>query len=132
MIKTGIDLVKVDRIKTVYKRKNFSKYFLTEYEKSVIARETGTDSCTHEEIIPYETIAGLFAAKEAVSKALGVGLSLGWKYNEIEINETDLGEPIVVLSGKMKERFDKIGGKEVSVSISHDAGIAAAVCVILG
>ena len=132
MIKTGIDLVDVKRVESLYKKKNFEKYFLTPYEKESIIRDSGKDAETNEKIFPYNTLAGLFAAKEAVAKALGVGFSLGWRYNEIEVRSGEIGAPYIVLNGKMKERFDAIGGKEISISISHDAGIAAAVCVIAG
>ncbi len=132
MIRTGIDLVETKRIKTLYEKKNFKKYFLTDSEIEMINNDAGKDAETGDKIIPYNTIAGLFACKEAVAKALGVGFSLGWRYNEIEIKSGEIGAPYVVLHGKMKERFEFLKGKEISVSISHDSGFAVAVCVING
>ena len=132
MIKSGIDLLEIKRIESFCKRKNFEKYFLTDLEKQSINKDYGMDAETKIKIVPYATIAGFFVAKEAVAKALGVGFSLGWRYNEIEIRSGEIGEPFVVLYGKMKKRFEDIGGKEISISISHDGGFATAVCVIVG
>ncbi len=73
-----------------------------------------------------EVLAGLWAAKEAVLKALGTGLSL--PMTDVEICHTADGAPFCRLSGKAAELA---GAASISVSITHDAGIAAAVCVML-
>ena len=72
-----------------------------------------------------QTMAGLFAAKEAVLKALGTGLSL--PLTDIHISHTPLGQPQVTLTGKAAE----LGGGFL-LSITHEAGMAAAMAVWMG
>ena len=69
-----------------------------------------------------QTMAGLFAAKEAVLKALGTGMTI--PMTDIVISHTELGQPIVTLAGKAAE----FGGTML-VSITHEAGMAAAFAV---
>ena len=71
------------------------------------------------------SLAGLFAAREALGKALGGGIDFELK--EAEIAHTDSGAPYYRLSGALKER---VGANCLFLSISHDGGVAAAVCLI--
>ena len=71
-----------------------------------------------------ETLAGLFAAKEAVLKALGCGLSL--PLTDIEITHSKSGQPRIHVHGKAAEY-----GGFFLLSITHDAGVAAASVVWL-
>lgn len=129
VIKTGIDMVAVDRMKSLYEKKTFSQHFLADSERDYIVAKSGVDE-NGKKIVPYQTIAGLFASKEAVSKAFGIGFSKGLRFSEIEIFHTGSGEPNVKLSGYFKEVGDTLGVKSIAVSISHDGGFAIAVCVI--
>ena len=71
-----------------------------------------------------QTMAGIYAAKEAFSKALGTGITFDLK--EISIFHDEAGMPAYSLSGKA----EKLGeGDRFWLSITHDGGIAAAVCV---
>jgi len=74
--------------------------------------------------------AARFAGKEAVLKALGTGLR-GLSWHDVEILPNDLGEPVVYLSEKAKQRALARGGNSVRVSLSHskENAIALAVCV---
>jgi holo-[acyl-carrier protein] synthase len=70
--------------------------------------------------------AGIFAAKEAVSKALGTGISgFGWK--DIEILKKESGQPYVCLHGKAEAIAAEQGIKEMEISISHCRAYATAV-----
>ncbi len=73
------------------------------------------------------TLAGLFAAREALGKALGGGIDFELK--EAEVCHTEAGAPFFRLSGKLKER---VGNDRLFLSISHDGGVAAAVCLLEG
>ncbi|MFA5524397.1 MAG: holo-ACP synthase, partial [Tissierellales bacterium] len=73
-------------------------------------------------------IAGLFAAKEAVSKALGSGIS-GFKWTDIEIYTESSGKPCVRLLGKAKKLADTIGISNIHISISHSKENAVAFAI---
>lgn len=78
-----------------------------------------------------DVLSGLFAAKEAVSKALGTGIGfVHWR--DIEIVHLASGQPTVVLHGNAKTVADQLGLKTWSVSISHDRDKAIAMAVALG
>ena len=121
-IESGIDIVEIARIEEALKNPKFLQKTLTETEREYVKKKTGRlgDS----EVFPVATVAGIFAAKEAVSKAIGVGLLKGIGFFDIEIDHTPLGAPFVRLSAKAR----KIAGEgEFSVSIAHDGGFAIAV-----
>lgn len=69
-----------------------------------------------------EFVSGRFAAKEAVSKALGTGIGRGYAFTDIEILPDELGKPWVYLKGKRADNIE--------VSISHSRDNAIAVCLI--
>ncbi len=78
-----------------------------------------------------EALSGIFAAKEAVSKALGTGIGkVSWQ--DIEILHHPTGEPYLILHGKAKCVAENLGLKEWSVSISHDRNKAIAMAVATG
>ena len=69
-----------------------------------------------------QTMAGMFAAKEAVLKAIGTGMTV--PMTDIVISHTELGQPAVTLQGKAADF-----GSTVLISITHEAGMAAAFAV---
>jgi len=73
------------------------------------------------------SIAGFWAAKEAISKALGCGIGRELSFHDIIIAKDPRGAPTFSLS-KEAQKIHKI--KESSLSISHDGGFAIAVAVI--
>ena len=78
-----------------------------------------------------DVLSGLFAAKEAVSKALGTGIGyVSWQ--EIEILHLRTGQPLVKLHGNAKKVAEQLGLETWSVSISHDRNKAIAVAVAIG
>jgi holo-[acyl-carrier protein] synthase len=76
--------------------------------------------------------AGRWAAKEAVSKALGCGIGKDCSWLDIEILNTPSGAPSARLSGAAEARFRAINGVSLHVSISHERTNAVAIAVIEG
>ncbi|WP_240841524.1 holo-ACP synthase [Acidaminobacter sp. JC074] len=108
MLGIGIDIIEIDRIKrAIEKQSGFLDKLFTEYEQNYYINK-GEKA---------ETIAGFFAAKEAVSKVLGTGVRYSWK--DIEIKHTEFGAPFVVLHGQAKSIADEAEIGKVLVSISH-------------
>ena len=115
---TGIDIIETSRIRGVLERhdERFLRRVYTEWEQRYCRRNV-----LH--------LSGRWAAKEAVSKVLGLGVrGVGWR--EIEIRRTPYGQPTVVLHGRAEARARQLGLREpLSVSISHIRELAVAVAV---
>jgi len=77
-------------------------------------------------------LGGLFAAKEAVLKALGTGWSEGVGFRQVEIRRSAAGAPEVELHAVAAQRAQQLGVRQIHLSISHDGGVAAAVAVFEG
>lgn len=71
-------------------------------------------------------LAARFAAKEAVLKALGAGLSQGVEMVDVEIIRSTRGRPSVRLSGRAREIAERQGIASVEISMSHSGGLALA------
>lgn len=74
-----------------------------------------------------QRMAGRFAAKEAFAKALGAPSGLAWE--DVEVRSDDDGKPFFAYSGTVAELVAARGINHVHLSITHDAGVAAAVVV---
>lgn len=119
MIQTGVDLVKMARIEAM----------LNKYGERLMTRLfSSAEQASVRSGVSY--YAGRFAAKEAIAKAIGCGIwRHGVTFTDIEILRAASGRPVVRLHGRARERFAAIGGKEISVSISHDGDYAMAFAV---
>ena len=119
----GNDLCAIERIGRAIEKRHFMERVYTPAE---LAR---LDAAT--DLRRPEIAAGLFAAKEAVAKALGTGFAgLGpW---DIEIAADAAGRPLCRLSGGALERLEALGGKRMLISITHAGGFASAVAVLEG
>ena len=120
----GIDLVKIERIEKIIKRwgDNFIFRIFTPLEREYCEKKKGNK---------YQSYAGKFAAKEALLKALGLGLrEANWK--EIEIKNDELGQPIIDTSGKLKNIASAKGVSKYFISISHTKEYAAAQVILDG
>lgn len=115
----GTDIIEIDRISNAI---NNTPMFL---EKIFTKREL--DQLTRSKL-RVESVAGNFAAKEAVSKALGTGVR-GFGLKDIEILRDELGKPIVEVSDKVKELI-KVNNYLFNVSISHNRTCAIAFVVL--
>ena len=118
IIGIGTDIIEIDRIEKAINRNNG---FL---DKVFTAREI---EMFKERNMRAEVIAGNFAAKEAVSKALGTGFR-GFSLVDIEILRDQLGKPIVYLSDDMKKIIN--AKHKINVSISHNRTSAIAFVVL--
>lgn len=111
----GIDIVRVARIRAALER--FGERFVT--------RVCSPAEATYVRGRP-ETLAGRWAAKEAVSKVLGLGVrGIGWR--DIEIERLPTGQPAVVLHGRAAERAAQLGMGRIALSISHEDEFAVAI-----
>lgn len=120
MIKCGIDLIRTSRLADVNPAIK-ARFIRRVYTKTEIAQAQGDN----------DTLSGIFAAKEAVSKALGTGIGrVAWQ--EIEILHAASGEPAVFLHGVALEVAGAKGLNEWAVSITHEGGMAAAFAVAQG
>lgn len=81
-----------------------------------------------EQSLSEQSMAGRFAAKEALAKAIGDPRLLNW--NEIEVVNSDSGKPVFVFHGKTAESISAAGVENSWLSISHDAGVAIAIVVL--
>ena len=121
----GLDLCEIERMKKAIERAHFVDRVFTAAEAERIRAAS--------DIRRGEIAAGLFAAKEAVSKALGTGLA-GIGLADIEITPDAAGCPRCALSGRALDRALALcGGRfTVWVSITHEAGMAAATAILEG
>jgi holo-[acyl-carrier protein] synthase len=121
---TGIDIIEVARIRSSLER------FGERFGQRILLQDEIAYCLSHKDSAPF--VAARFAAKEAVSKAFGTGISaqLGWQ--DIEIRRKESGEPFVVLHGKGKKLFESRGAKQLLISLSHTEHYAAATAVLEG
>ncbi len=111
----GIDIIRVSRIRDSLARfgDRFTNRVLTPAESGYVRGRP-------------ETMAGRWAAKEAVSKVLGLGVrGIGWR--DIEIERLPTGQPAVRLHGRAARRAEQLGMGRVAISISHEAEFAVAI-----
>ena len=111
----GIDIIRVSRIRDSLARfgDRFTQRVLTPAESAYVRGRP-------------ETMAGRWAAKEAVSKVLGLGVrGIGWR--DIEIERLPTGQPAVKLHGRAERRAEQLGMGRVAVSISHESDFAVAI-----
>lgn len=129
-MRTGIDLVLVERFKDIAKNLEKSKKIFTETEIKYINSKRG--KCDNDlKLPPYlKTIAGIYAAKEAVLKALGVGIGNGIGLNEVEIDHENEGACVVKLTKNAEKWQKKHKISQISVNISHDGDYATAICFL--
>jgi holo-[acyl-carrier protein] synthase len=111
----GIDIIKVDRIRATLEKfgRRFANRVLTPAEQRYVRDRP-------------ETMAGRWAAKEAVSKVLGLGVrGIGWR--DIEVERLPTGQPSIRLHGRAAARAEQLGMGRIAVSISHESDYAVAI-----
>ena len=111
----GFDLCEISRMEKLLENDRFLERFFTAEEIAYI-RSRGRNAAA--------SMAGIFAAKEAFAKALGTGIAFELK--EVGVIHSETGAPEYRLSGKAAELGK---GNRFFLSISHDGGMAGAVCV---
>ncbi len=115
----GLDVCSIDRMRRALERHGdrFFSRICTEAEREDLARSNAATS-----------LAGRFAAKEAFAKALDGAPGVGW--HEVEIRRGPSGRPQMSLVGRARTMASEAGAVRWHVSISHDAGVAAAVVIL--
>jgi holo-[acyl-carrier protein] synthase len=119
----GTDIVQVSRIdrSLAQQRDRFIARILTAAEQAVYVRRNK----------PISFVASRFAAKEAVSKALGTGIAAGIRFVDIEILPNEQGAPVVSLYGKAAARFTELQATDIHISLSDEKEYAVAFVIIL-
>ena len=113
----GIDLVEIHRMKKAIERPLFVQRVFTPAEQAYC------DSRGRQNAASY---AARFAAKEAVMKALGTGLSGGGTCQDVEVLPDEQGKPVMTLSGYFGQLSRKMDVTRIHVSLSHAQEYAAA------
>jgi holo-[acyl-carrier protein] synthase len=117
MLATGVDLVEIERLQSVVER--YGERFLNRVYTSRELLEVRDN---------MSSLAARFAAKEAVSKALGTGIGrVSWR--DIEILRGPERQPLLVLSGEANRLAVQLGLRQWSVSLSHTQEHAVALVV---
>ncbi|MCK6540305.1 MAG: holo-ACP synthase [Anaerolineales bacterium] len=117
---TGVDLIEISRIEEVIAR--HGRHYLERIYTAAELEQCGKRA---------ESLAGRFAAKEAVAKALGSGIGdVAWK--EIEILGDDQNAPVLRLYGSAEQKAKELGLAVWSVSISHSQSHSVALVVAIG
>jgi holo-[acyl-carrier protein] synthase len=121
----GIDLVDIERIERMVREHGarFLERCFTPSERAYCAANPKRQ---------VEHLAGRFAAKEAVLKALGTGWSGGIAWTDIEIVRDAAGQPGVVLSGPCLLAAQRLGVRRWLLSISHISTHATASAIAEG
>jgi holo-[acyl-carrier protein] synthase len=116
-LSVGVDLIETHRIARALERwgDRFLQYVYTPEELAYCRRH-----------VPE--LAARFAAKEAVSKALGTGLR-GVRWQEMEVLSDARGKPLVQLHGRAKKRAEELGLDQFAISLSHSRRYAIAFVV---
>ena len=111
MMKAGCDIVKISRMEGFFEKGGLKRCFTEKEEEYILSKKN-----------PYETAAGIFAAKEALGKALGKGLS-SFNLKEVAVCHDESGAPFFSFKENLFSNF------EISLSISHDGEYAMAFVV---
>ncbi|MBQ28133.1 MAG: holo-[acyl-carrier-protein] synthase [Nitrospiraceae bacterium] len=116
IIGIGIDLVRIDRLQAI----------ATRWEDRFLARVytcAERDEC-FARATPFPALAGRFALKEAMFKALGTGWNSGISWVEVEVFTDGTGKPMIRTSGKVHELLDSKKASTIHVTASHDGDYA--------
>ena len=116
----GTDIVEVSRIKEAIDK--YGEKFLNR-----IFTEAEIKYCDTYNDTKYVHYAARFAAKESFSKAIGTGITKGFKFREFGILNDSLGKPLADISG---DTFDKYGQMKFHISLSHTDNNAIAYIVM--
>lgn len=117
----GIDVVDLKRIERMHER----------HGEVFVSRFCCPGECQRRRgHAMIEHLGGLFAAKEAVMKALGTGWAEGLGFRQIQVVRNAAGAPTVELHGRAAERSAALGVGSIHLSITHERSFAAAVAVL--
>ena len=117
----GNDIIEIERIEKAISKEGFKNKVYTQKELENIKKRGNR----------VETYAGVFSAKEAISKAIGTGVR-EFSLTNLEILNDDLGKPYVVVSEKLDKIIkSKKEDYQIEISISHSKKYATAVAIVI-
>ena len=117
----GNDIIEIERIEKAISKEGFKNKVYTQRELENIEKRGNRT----------ETYAGIFSAKEAISKAIGTGVR-EFSLTDLEILNNDFGKPYVVVSEKLDKILkNKKESYQIEISISHSRKYATAMAIIL-
>lgn len=121
MIGIGLDLCEIARMERLLEKNDsfLRKYFTPSEQAYILGRGK----------VAAQSMAGIFAAKEALLKALGTGLG-ALPLTDISVEHGETGKPFYALTDMAAETFEALGATRALLSVTHEAGVAAAVAVI--
>jgi len=122
IVGSGVDLCEVERIKDAVTRhgRRFLERVYTDREIAYAERKANL----------YERFAARFAAKEAGMKALGTGWRGGVAWRDFEVTNLPTGRPTLQFHGKAAEFAEKLGVKNITLSITHTRVQAMALVIL--
>ena len=116
----GNDIIEIERVEKAILKEGFKNKVYTQKELENIEKRGNRT----------ETYAGIFSAKEAISKAIGTGVR-EFSLTDLEILNNDLGKPYVVVSEKLDKILkNKKEDYQIEISISHSKKYATAIAII--
>ena len=117
----GNDIIEIERVEKAISKEGFIAKVYTQREiENIVKRGNRT-----------ETYAGIFSAKEAISKAIGTGVR-EFALTDLEILNDDLGKPYVIVSDKLNEIIQrKKENYQIEIAISHSKKYATAMAIII-
>ena len=113
----GVDVLNINRIRNLKRRERFIKRVFTEDEKEYIESRNNSD----------QTIAGLYCAKEAISKVFDTGLGAKLFFQDIEILHLQGAPYVNIKLPKIQALMAEKGYRDIDISISHDGDLATAI-----
>ena len=117
----GNDIIEIERIEKAISKEGFKNKIYTQKELENIQKRGNRT----------ETYAGIFSAKEAISKAIGTGVR-EFSLTDLEILNDDLGKPYVLVSEKLDKILrNKKENYQIEISISHSKKYATAIAIIV-
>lgn len=114
----GLDIAEIDRIGAAIERHG-TPFLNRLYTAGEIA-------CCEAHRNRFERYAARFAAKEAAMKALGTGWRHGVRWRDIEVRREPSGKPTLNIEGVAREFADRLGVKNISLTITHSGNLALA------
>ena len=117
----GNDIIEIERIEKAISKEGFKAKVFTQREIENIVKRGNR----------AETYAGIFSAKEAISKAIGTGVR-EFALTDLEILNEDLGKPYVIVSDKLNTIIQrKKENYQIEIAISHSKKYATAMAIII-
>ena len=122
IVGTGIDLIEIERVKAAHKKHGdrFIKRLFTQQEAGYCLKKSD----------PYPSLAGRFAAKEAVIKSFSHGFGGRWKWVQIEVVREMSGKPTIRLTGILEKLRLERGIDSIHLSIAHSKRDATATVLL--